>query len=262
MRYGGAYKSYGPQYVRGIQEGNGTPPDGNLWVTYSMNKEDIWVAKITVPVTDKTAEQVNDIFNEMPERQELNNWNIYSPLWAPVKIEKDNNIRCLTLKDWDKFDFAKAERIFPASKKASIEFSLVAGQNNSGLLHIELQDTKGTAAIRLVFDSTGTCKTKVSYRYSNVLKYAPGEKYNFKITFDTDTRFYTVNVNGKDVKREIFFSPVESLSRIVFRTGEIRRFPNIETPSEQDFDVPNAGEKDKEATFYILSLKTNEETPL
>ncbi|EKC78997.1 six-hairpin glycosidase, partial [human gut metagenome] len=38
MRYGGNYKSFGPQYVRGIQEGNGTPPDGDLWVTYSMNK--------------------------------------------------------------------------------------------------------------------------------------------------------------------------------------------------------------------------------
>ena len=35
MRYGGNYKSFGPQYVRGIQEGNGTPPDGDLWVTYS-----------------------------------------------------------------------------------------------------------------------------------------------------------------------------------------------------------------------------------
>ena len=33
MRYGGAYKSYGPQYVRGIQEMDGTPPDGNMWVT-------------------------------------------------------------------------------------------------------------------------------------------------------------------------------------------------------------------------------------
>jgi hypothetical protein len=28
MRYGGAYKSYGPQYVRGIEEGNGVIPDG------------------------------------------------------------------------------------------------------------------------------------------------------------------------------------------------------------------------------------------
>jgi len=28
-RYGGNYKSYGPQYTRGIEEGNGNPPDGN-----------------------------------------------------------------------------------------------------------------------------------------------------------------------------------------------------------------------------------------
>ncbi|HEY4787483.1 MAG TPA: exo-alpha-sialidase, partial [Bacteroidales bacterium] len=34
MRYGGFFKSYGPQYVRGIQEGNGTPPSGNVWVAY------------------------------------------------------------------------------------------------------------------------------------------------------------------------------------------------------------------------------------
>jgi hypothetical protein len=32
MRYGGNYKSAGPQYVRGITEKNGTPPDGKIWV--------------------------------------------------------------------------------------------------------------------------------------------------------------------------------------------------------------------------------------
>ncbi|MGB3149248.1 MAG: exo-alpha-sialidase, partial [Maribacter sp.] len=48
MRYGGNYKSYGPQYVRGITENNGTPPDGKLWVSYSVNKEDIWVASVPV----------------------------------------------------------------------------------------------------------------------------------------------------------------------------------------------------------------------
>jgi hypothetical protein len=29
---------------------DGTPPGGNMWVTYSMNKEDIWISKIPVPV--------------------------------------------------------------------------------------------------------------------------------------------------------------------------------------------------------------------
>ena len=50
MRYGGAYKSYGPQYVRGIQEMDGKPADGHMWVTYSMNKEDLWVSKIPIPM--------------------------------------------------------------------------------------------------------------------------------------------------------------------------------------------------------------------
>src|SRR3954468_10583426 len=88
MRYGGAYKSYGPQYVRGIIEGNGTPPDGKIWVTYSMNKEDIWVSSIPVPVTEKATGHANEIFNQMPDGKELERWNTYSPQWAPVKIEK------------------------------------------------------------------------------------------------------------------------------------------------------------------------------
>ena len=50
LRHGGQYKSYGPQYTRGIQEGNGVPRDSNLWVTYSNNKEDMWVSRISVPV--------------------------------------------------------------------------------------------------------------------------------------------------------------------------------------------------------------------
>jgi hypothetical protein len=259
MRYGGRFKSNGPQYVRGIIEGNGTPPGQNFWVTYSMNKEDIWIAEIPVPVKDKVEEQVNDIFNQMPEGLELKSWNIYSPLWAPVSIEKiKDGTRNLALRDWDKFDYAKAERLFPASKKLSVEFSMIASQNDKGLLQIELQDAKGTAAIRLAFDSTGSCKTKSGYRFSNVMKYKANEQYDFKISFDTDTRFYTVNVNGKDQTRGLFFAPVESLERIVFRTGERRYFPNAETPSEQTFDVPGAGEKDIEAVFFIKSLKTKE----
>src|SRR5437762_2808466 len=91
MRYGGAYKSYGPQYVRGITEGDGNPPDGNLWVTYSMNKEDIWIASIPVPVQDKVTENVNEVFDQMPQGKELNSWNYNSGLWTPVGIEKMSN---------------------------------------------------------------------------------------------------------------------------------------------------------------------------
>ena len=46
QRYAGRFKNPGPQYVRGLEEGSS--PDGALWLTYSMNKEDIWVARVPV----------------------------------------------------------------------------------------------------------------------------------------------------------------------------------------------------------------------
>jgi hypothetical protein len=257
MRYGGNYKSYGPQYVRGIPEGNGTPPDGNLWVTYSMNKEDIWIASVPVPVKDEVTEPVNEVFNEMPDGEELKYWNIFCPVNAPVSIEKmSDGRRCLGLRDKDRYDYAKAERSFPASGQLAVEFSLIPAQDGRGILHIELQDRKGIAAIRLVLDSLGICSTKAGYRYSEVMKYHAGTAYDFRISFDTRKRMYAVNINGREEKRGIFFAPVKKLSRIVFRTGEVRRFPDADTPTDQDFDVPDGGEPVKEAAYYILNLKT------
>ncbi len=260
-RYGGHYKQYGPQYVRGILEGNGTPPDSNLWVTYSMNKEDIWVAMIPVPVKDKVIDKVNDVFDQMPEGHELDEWNMNSPLWAPVKIGKtEDGKKCLQLSDWDRYDFARAERIFPASHKLAVEFSVIPAQNDHGILHIELQDAKGSGAVRIVFDSLGICKVKDGYRYSRIMNYNPSELYHFNVSFDTKTRSYTVNINGKDVKTAMFYAPVESLERIVYRTGEIRRFPDADSPPEQSYDLPNAGEPVQPAIFNITYVKTTNVT--
>jgi hypothetical protein len=256
MRYGGNYKSYGPQYVRGIIEGNGIPPDGNAWVTYSMNKEDIWITKIPIPVEDKELYPVHDIFNESINGKELDDWNIFSPLWAPVQIEKYKNGKCLVLRDKDPFDYAKAERLFPESKKMTAEFTLTAGQNSFGELDIEFLDHKGNAAIRLVLGPGGHFKTKDGYRMSGIMDYSPDTNYHVKVEFDVRTRMYHVYVNGKKRTTRLFFNPVHSLERISFRTGPVRRFPNADTPTDQDFDVPESGKIDQEAVFYIKSLKT------
>ncbi|RDC58557.1 six-hairpin glycosidase [Pedobacter chinensis] len=252
MRYGGNYKSYGPQYVRGIEEGNGKPADGKLWVTYSMNKEDIWVSSIPVPVNDKANQHVNDDFEKMPKGKELEMWNIYSPLWAPVKIENGH----LVLKDKDPFDYAKVERMFPAAKKIITSFSVTPKQNNFGLLEIELQDTKGLATVRLTFDTAGILSAKAGARYKNFMKYEADKSYDIKIKLDAFTRFYTVTVNGKDVLTSLAFQPVAEVSRIVFRTGDVRRFPDVDTPADQTYDLPNAGESTKEAVYSIKYLKT------
>ncbi|MBN2610009.1 MAG: hypothetical protein JXB00_00470 [Bacteroidales bacterium] len=256
-RYGGDYKNYGPQYVRGILEGNGTPSDSNLWITYSMNKEDIWIAKVPVPVKSIVEDDVDEIFTEMAEGKELLNWNIHSPLWAPVKIEKlSDGGKALSLCDHDRYEYAKAERIFSSSEKGVVEFTLIAAQDNRGTLHVELQDEKGSDAIRLVFDSLGNCSIKDGYRYSGVFHYKQGEEYKIAISYDSKTRFYRVNVNGDEKKLAMFFTPVKSLQRIVFRTGEPRRYPDTESPAVHEEDLPLAGIPDEKAVFYIKTLKT------
>ena len=257
MRYGGNYKSYGPQYVRGL-EANATSPDGNCWVTYSMNKEDIWVTSIPVPVKDKVDQDVNDDFTQLPAASALKEWNIYSPLWAPVSIDKAaNGTQVLAIKDKDPFDYARAEHVLPAAKRMTATFSVTPQQDNHGNLHIEFQDGKGTAGIRLVFDSTGTLIVKAGYRNRNIIKYKAGEQYEITVTLNTDTRFYSVSVNGKqEGGNQIFFAPLENVQRIVFRTGDVRRFPDSDTPTDQMYDLPNPGAQAKPAAYFIKSVKT------
>ena len=257
MRYGGAYKSYGPQYVRGIQEIDGSPPGGNMWVTYSMNKEDIWVSSIAIPVNDKATEPVNDFFSKIKEGEELRLWNLYSPLWSQVTIDKlaDGN-KVLSLKDRDPFDFAKAERLFPVSKNIEINFTVCPQQNNRGLLAIELADAKGTPCLRLMLDSTGNILTKQGYRNKSLGKYLGGEKLSFKIELNTTTRFYSVSINGGKASSNLCFAPVESVERIVFKTGDTRHFPDADTPTDQNYDLPNASRIDEEAIFNIYNLQT------
>ncbi|MBL7742181.1 MAG: six-hairpin glycosidase [Chitinophagaceae bacterium] len=251
MRYGGAYKSYGPQYVRGIQEIDGKPADGNMWVTYSMNKEDMWVSRIRVPVKESETKHVNENFSDGAV---FSNWNIYSPVLCRVKPE--NNL--LALHDSDPFDYAKAERIFPEAKRVVAEFSVTPLQNDFGELEIEMVDAKGTPCLRLMLDPAGNILTKQGYRNKNLGKYNAAETLTVRIDLNTTTRFYTVSINGGKPNNNLCFAPVRSVERIVFRTGVTRRFPDADTPTDQNYDLPGADKKSKEAVYYIHYLKTSE----
>jgi len=257
LRYGGAYKSYGPQYVRGIQEMDGNPPGDDMWVTYSMSKEDMWVSKIPVPVADKVTTPVNDVFDTMKDGEELKQWNLYSPVWCRAQIEKRGNTKSLVLHDSDPFDYAKAERVFPAAKKVTIEFAVTPSQQDAGTLEIEIVDAKGTPCLRLLLDSTGSLFTKQGYRNKSIGKYKAEEKLAIKIELNTATRFYTVSINGSTPSNNLFFAPVATVDRIVFRTGSVRRFPDADTPTDQPYDLLGADNRLREASFAIDYLKTN-----
>ncbi len=256
MRYGGAYKSYGPQYVRGIQEMDGKPKDGNMWVTYSMNKEDMWISKIPVPVKDKVTTEVNEVFASMKNDIELNEWNLFSPILCRTQIETINGNKVLALHDADVFDYAKAERVFPTATQKQIEFSITPAQQNFGTLEIELVNAKGTPTLRIILDSLGNILTKQGYRNKSLGKYNAHQMIVFTIELNTATRFYTVSINGAKPTNNICFAPVEAVEKLVFRTGITRRFPDADTPTDQDNDLPNANAISKDAVYYIHSVKT------
>lgn len=256
MRYGGNYKSYGPQYVRGILDVNGKPESGNMWLTYSMNKEDIWVSNVPVSIKSSVKEHVADDFEKVKKLSDLSDYNIFSPVWAPVTIESVDGDQAVCLSDRDPYDYANVTRILPSSQRITVEMEVVAGQSDFGELQIEFQDGKGQAAARLLFESDGILKYKDGYRNSGVLEYEAGKTYHIVVSLNVQENQYDLTINGKEKKGRIFFAPVHEIERVVFRTGEVRRFPNVDTPTDQDYDLPNAGKPLKNARFYIKSLKS------
>lgn len=253
MRYGGNYKSYGPQYVRGIQEGNGTPKDGDLWVAYSVNKEDMWVSRIPVPVKLKAAAHADDDFSQFTELSQLTDWNIYSPVWAPVSLDKN----WLLLQDKDPFDYAKIERKIPATKELKVAFDLQAGQNDKGTLQIEFLDENGIACSRLELTADGVFRAKGGSRFGNIMKYEAGKTYHVEALLSVANRSIQVFVDGKKAGTRMFYAPVAAIERIAFRTGELRQFPTPETPADQTYDLPNAGAQDALSTFRVANFKTS-----
>ena len=140
MRYSGFCKNQGPQYVRGIAEGNGQPDAESLWLTYSMNKEDIFVSRVTLPVKYKVEGPVRDSFEGLPLGSWIENWNIYAGLWTPIQVvvEPDTGNQCLELRDRDPYDYSQAARVFPESEKARLQFKVKAAQTEWGWLEIDV----------------------------------------------------------------------------------------------------------------------------
>jgi hypothetical protein len=254
-RFGGSSKNEGPQYVRGIAEGNGNPTGSDLWITYSVSKEDIWVARIPVPVRFYENENINDSF-ENPE--DMLKWNLYKPLWAPVSLADSpvRNGKSLLLQDSDSYDFAKVSRTFSAAKKIKIDFSLLASQNNSGRLEIEILDANGRRAASVVLADDA----KIKYYDGEILKeagrYDSGEWMNFHFYADCAKGAFNLSLNGTDlITGAGFIESAETLQRLLIRTGEYRgKNPVIEKGRITDWPSPD--DKIRNVKFYIDDVKS------
>jgi len=257
MRYKGLYKVWGPQYIRGIVEGNGNPPGRHLWNVYSMNKEDIWITRTHVPVTGKVDKYVNEDFDKADTEADLELWNLYVPKWAPVRIASSGETKnkYLELRDEDPYDYALAERVFPQSKKVVISFDLTARQEKNGRLEIDVSNKNGIRAVHMMLTDGGMIQALSGGKIVNLGPYKAERLMSFQINIDGVTGRFTLDINGKELLRDVpFAEKTDTVQRICFRTGKYRR---LVPPKPKQTDLPNADVRVKAAVYCLdnVSIK-------
>ncbi|MFO1095645.1 MAG: hypothetical protein U0992_20425 [Planctomycetaceae bacterium] len=259
-RFNGKYKDFGPQYNRCVEEGNGATPGTNLWVTHSMNKEDIWVSRIPVPVRYAVTGPVAVAFDPMPTGGEVKDWNIYSPRWASVKVveagEPGNKV--LELRDRDPYDYARAVRVFPETTRASVAFK-VRALRAAGRLEIDVTDRFGHRPVRLALGEDGSLQVSRSGEWKSVAKVG-ADWQSVNLTVDLVAGTFDVSANDQLVADDFALAEyVESVERISFRTGPVRTEPTLRSSTADTPDVtdPNPDVPLPEAVFQIDDVFIN-----
>lgn len=228
QRFPGKYKNMGPQYVRGILEENGKPPDGNLWLAYSVNKEDIWVSKVPVPVQRSVESDIEDDFSQYESGSMPAEWNVYRPIWAPVEVLDTNSEagNALSLSDSDPYDYASVTRVFPEGRSALIRFRLRAEQAD-GRLEIDVASAEGLRPAQIAFTGDGNVQARHEGIWKPAGAYSPGHWINVEIDVNPghDVDRYQLRIDGQEVlfRPAYFTDPTPTIERLTIRTGYYRR---------------------------------------
>ena len=254
QRFFGRAKDFGPQYVRGISEGNGTPPESDMWVTYSVNKEDIWISRIPLPIRHNMEGPVDDSFNKLEVGGKIADWNIDRTQWAKAEISAFPNTenKSLRLTDCDPYDYAKAVRVFEESELAQISFKLYASQFQNGVLEIEILDHASHRPVRIVFNEDGMLRVNNGSKWIYGGIFNSNTWHHVKINVNVSEGYYNLLLDDKIiVKQAIFAEPVTSIKQLLFRTGPYRTEPNRETDRYSGSDLINSDNPTSSVTYYI-----------
>lgn len=253
-RYMGRAKDFGPQYVRGISEGDGTPPGSDMWITYSVNKEDIWVSRIPVPIRYRINGPVEDFFNDLDAGGPIPNWNIYRTRWATAGIVDFPGTKnmSLELKDSDPYDYARAVRVFEESKYTGIVFKVYAQQIQNGRLELEVLDHSGHRPIRVIFGEDGHIRFADGNDLMDGGRYEADSWCQIKINVNVAKGKYDLFMDNRMiVNQAIFAESVSGVERISFRTGAYRTEPTRQTDRYAGGDLSNPGDPILPVVYYI-----------
>lgn len=236
-RFMGENKDFGPCYVRGITEGEATPPGQSMWLAYSVNKEDIWVSRVPTPIRTTWTGPVSDNFDDLQPGGAIDNWNIYSPRWARVYV---NDAHQLCLTDSDRYDYARAIRVFEAKPRTDIALDMQVAAENDDPMEIDVTDRHGERIVCVRLH-----RGLISADGEQVGSYTLGQWQHLNITIDHGR----VSVCGRSVSA---LHTAQNPERLSIRTGQYRDLPNRQTPNQDPAPpLPGCDERIKPALYLV-----------
>lgn len=241
-RYAGIYKDFGLQYVRGLEVG--ASPDGALWLAYSVNKEDIWVSRLPIPISNRVLDNENPFAQDAFRKSACASWNLRCGLWARAQIEDG----ALVMRDCDPADCAVAEYIFPAASDLQIDLKIDAQQTDA-TLQISFCNARGQCAFQISFDDNGVVVATSGKGIVEIARYETGQTMTISISVACASQQWRI-----DDKRFLFTNDVTELERIVLRTTQPFVQPTAQSSVNDFGDLPNTDAPTREAVFRLYSL--------
>jgi len=141
-----------------------------------------------------------------------------------------------------------------------------------GGLCVEVWDCRGRIPVRLVLDSDGWIKVYHGRRTDSVVSYEAGKWYDIDLKIDVTRHQFEVMLNGQPTGSNqsyqgqpfqasgwYFLNSDHTVGRLVFRSGPVRRKPDVDTGVEdQGEDLPDAGVPDQAARYFINRVRTTD----
>lgn len=240
QRYPGEDRSIGPQYCRGISRwsSDGSRAEDAMWLVYSMNKEDIWVSRVPLPIAAEGPAGLADDFARFAPGAIVPGWNVHQPKWASVRVE--GTPRELRLECSDPFDQAIATRCFRPASTITADLKLMVHGLPDAPAEIDLVSKfGGVRPVRVLLHADGAIEAITASGPRRVGSFRHGEPFTLSIVAEPDRQRFTLAVDGRAVPALPAPVPAPDLQRLVIRTGPHRNVGGRQ-PVDPARDVPTS----------------------
>jgi hypothetical protein len=203
QRYEGRFRSIGPQYTRGLSRwsDDGSRDEPCTWLVYSMNKEDIWVSRVPLPIDPEPT---------------AGDWNLYRPKWASARRQGD----ALALSCADPYDHASATRVFGPCSRVTVRMDLTVRALPREQIGIDLQSSFGSQRpVQVTLTPGGT----IEFNEQHAGRFSQGVRLSLRLELDLESQRALLAVDRDSPVTQLpTLGAAPEVSRLTVRTGPHR----------------------------------------